>query len=138
MRWISLVVLLWSMVSVGCSETEDDNGCVENLDLECSPLYEPIFSEIHQQTLVPSCALAGGSCHSSQGAKGGLVLEEEQGAYEALVDNADRVKPGDPACSGLVVRLESSSNSFVMPPGSPLSEAERCVLRQWIAAGANP
>ena len=49
---------------------------------------------------------------------------------------APRVIPGDPSCSLVVERMVSEDPKQLMPPGSMLSEAERCVIVQWIQDGA--
>jgi hypothetical protein len=46
------------------------------------------------------------------------------------------VIPGDPGCSEVVRRIESSDEEYQMPPGDKLSEGERCAIRRWIAGGA--
>ena len=107
--------------------------CVEDLDLDCTPLYEPTFDAVYAETLEPTCGQGSFSCHSSGGARGGLVFEDPDESYDLLLDG--RVVPGDAACSLLVIRLEH--DRFEMPPGEPLSEEERCAIRQWVAAGAH-
>jgi hypothetical protein len=71
---------------------------------------------------------------------GNLVFEDEDDAYARLlgeVDGRARVKPGDPACSLLVERLEAKSSDERMPPGpTPLSDAARCDIVLWISEGA--
>ena len=121
-----VLVLLW-----GCSSGGDE--CV-TVDLSCSPLYTPTFDEIYSRTLVPKCTVGGGACHSAVGAAGDLVLEGIDTAFAGLTSE---VEPGDPGCSDLLQRLADTDPSEGMPPGSPLSEAEQCVVIQWIAAGAN-
>lgn len=114
-------------------------ACVSGLPDSCKPLYKPEFSEIFRRTLRPSCGVAGNSCHSSQGAQAQLVLDDLQRAYDLLLGREGgraRVLPGDPACSLLIIRTESKDPAFSMPRGGKLSEPERCVLRQWVAAGA--
>ncbi len=63
------------------------------------------------------------------------MLDEIDAAWSALVDDG-RVLPGDAACSLLITRLEADDPAAAMPPGSPLSEAERCAVRQWVDDGA--
>lgn len=114
-------------------------SCVADLDLGCAPLYPPDFHHVYTNTLHPSCALPGSSCHSSQGKNGGLAFESEDEAYNLLlgkVDGRARVNPGDPACSLLVERLESTDPRYTMPRGGVLSAEERCAIEQWVAAGA--
>jgi hypothetical protein len=69
----------------------------------------------------------------------GLVLLGRDEAYDHLLGETDsraRVVPGDPECSLLVQRLESTDPQFVMPVGMRLPEGQRCAVRQWVAAGA--
>lgn len=125
------------LIFAGCPNETDPPTCV-TVDLACDPLYEPVFDEIFSRTLKPTCGVAGSSCHSAQGRKNGLAFADPDEAYELLLgsDGNPRVVPGDPECSLLISRLESDDPAFQMPPGAPLSEAERCVIRQWIANGA--
>lgn len=134
MKALALAVALAgaAIASAGCGGG-GEGSCVE-VDLSCQPLYEPTFDQIHERTLVPKCALSGTACHSSEGAKNGLSLEDPDTAYELLLRS--RTTPGDPSCSLLVRRIESSDADFQMPPGSPLGAAERCAIIQWVEAGA--
>ena len=115
--------------------------------LECNPLYglspegevRPSFADVLKNTLKPTCG-SNGACHRSDGAKGGLVLDDETTAHAALLDNGSdgrpRVRPGDPRCGKLIVRLETPDKTWSMPPGSPLDESTLCVIRHWISNGA--
>lgn len=71
---------------------------------------------------------------------GNLVMEDADDTYARLLGESDgraRVKPGDPACSLIVERLEAKSAEQRMPPGpTPLSAAARCDIVQWIDQGA--
>jgi hypothetical protein len=113
---------------------DDEVACVEPLSMDCNPLYDPSFEEIFTRTLQPGCALEGSSCHSGASAKAGLRMDDIDMAYELLVPGG-RVLPGDASCSLLVTRL-TGANGGVMPPGNPLSEAERCAIETWVANGA--
>ena len=114
---------------------EDPNACVTPPASDCATAYPATFTNIHARTIVRSCTLAGTACHAPEGAQGGMVLSELDGAYRALVDGG-RVIPGDPACSLLSIRVESSDPARVMPPGAPLRAGERCAIATWIRAGA--
>lgn len=105
-----------------------DEGCTQ---LE----YEPTFDNLYTMTLKDSCGSTRSSCHSAAGHKGGMSFEDEAHAYAALVGGA-RVHPGDPGCSDLIVRTDSPGTDYQMPPGDPLTPAERCGLIQWVAHGA--
>lgn len=126
---------------LGCSDDGADAErpqCIE-LAESCAPLYAPTFDELFARTLGPTCAQGGASCHGPAGAKGGLVLDEPDAAHAALTGangGEPRAVAGDPACSEIVVRTHRSGESWSMPPGQPLSEAERCVIRLWIEQGA--
>lgn len=127
-----LSILLVAGVSGCLGGSGANDRCLKNLDLECAPLYTPEFDEIFSRTLLPTCAVSGGACHAASGGQGGMVLDEIEGAYGEL---QSRLEPGDAGCSLVVWRLEPDDES-VMPPGSPLSDAERCVFVRWIDAGA--
>jgi hypothetical protein len=124
--------LLAIFALTGCGD--DEAVCVDAINLECAPLYEPVFEQIFTRTLMPGCALEGSSCHSGSSAKAGLRMDDIDMAYELLVPGG-RVLPGDASCSLLVTRIEGA-NGGVMPPGNPLSDAERCVIETWVANGA--
>jgi hypothetical protein len=70
---------------------------------------------------------------------GGLVFENIDMSYALLLGQNGgkaRVIPGDPACSLVVEKLESTDPTFRMPPGTPLLPGEQCTIVQWIAQGA--
>jgi hypothetical protein len=129
--------------TLACSDPpeEPSKACVSDLVTDCSPLYDPpTFPVIFEKILRPTCAQGMGTCHTSDAAKGGLVMEDADTTYDRLLGELDqraRVKPGDPACSLLVERLEAPAADERMPPGpTPLSPAERCTIVLWIANGA--
>jgi Planctomycete cytochrome C len=126
-------------VAIGCGNGEPSLPCVQPLDLACAPLYSPTYDEFFNRTLHPTCAQPGGSCHAAAGAQGGLIFEDADAAYALLLGEKDgraRVTAGDPSCSLLVERIASADKAVVMPPGGALSDAERCVVIQWIKEGA--
>ncbi len=138
----AVALLLLAIAIAGCSPAAGDGSegsCIEELVLDCTPLYEPTFEHFFKETLTRSCAVAGGACHAAEGAQGGLSLDTPEKAYELLLGgDSPRVIPGDPACSLLVARLRDTNDSLVMPPGHPLSPEEQCAIIQWIANGAAP
>ena len=101
----------------------------------CDPLYVPTFTNVYNNTLKFGCGSTMSSCHSASGRAGGLSFENQQTAYDQLV-NQGRVKPGDPSCSEFIVRTDSPGTDYQMPPGDPLSAEERCALIQWVEMGA--
>ena len=122
--------MLLSLAVAACSGDE----CVTDLDTACAPLYQPTFQNVFDQTLVPTCGIAGSACHGADGRQAGLVFAEIEEAHRLLLDG--RVEAGDAACSLLMRRLESDDSGFQMPPGRKLNEAERCAIQQWIGNGA--
>jgi len=130
----------------GCASDPAPAACVSDLQLDCTPAYAPTYDTIFADVLVPRCGASssnGTSCHygpSAESAKGGLPLSDPDMAYRALLGELDgraRVIAGDPQCSILVERLESSDPNFLMPDrGKPLPEDVRCAVRQWVAMGA--
>ncbi len=133
--------LLAALLAGGCGSAapQESVSCVQALDRDCQPLYEPVFSELFERTLRPTCAQSA-FCHSTEGAAGGLSMDDEDVAFELLLAEGGggppRVVPDDPECSLLVRRIESRDEDDVMPPGRALSAPERCVVVRWIASGA--
>ncbi len=130
------------LVICGCSSPEPAAlSCVANLLTDCNPLYDPpLYSTIFSKILQPTCASGTGTCHTSDAAMGGLVMEDADDAYARLLGDIGhpRVLPFDPACSLIVIRLEAHDPNVRMPPGpTPLLASERCDVIQWIAAGAS-
>ena len=135
MRWFWALSLL---ALTACPSGEPPApSCLEPLSLECSPLYPAEFDQVFSQTLLPKCGVGNGNCHDATGAKGGLVFRDQAQAYDALI-GPGRVLPGDAECSLLVWALAGHGTILEMPPGAPLSAAERCAITQWVASGAEP
>lgn len=137
MRSDGMFLLCVALYGCGANEVPE-TVCVQNLSTSCSPLFEPSYTNVFEQTLTRSCGVSGAACHASEGAQAGLILDDADEAYTQLLEPAGaepRVKPGDPECSPLVVRLEAGGAEG-MPPGSPLSAEERCSIIAWIRDGA--
>ena len=102
-------------------------------------LYAPTFDNVYASTLAKNCT--GTACHSP-GTQGGFTFTDEASAYTALLAESqldpprDRVDPGNPACSLMIVRTDSPGTSYEMPPGNTLSDPEICSLIMWVQAGA--
>jgi hypothetical protein len=123
----------------GCGSSTP--ACVKTPSLDCSPLFAPpTYQAIFTQILEPNCATGMGTCHTPDGAKNGLVFADADAAYQLLLsppNTSPRVLPGDPGCSLIMIRLESTDPNYRMPPGpTPLDPAARCAIAQWIAQGA--
>ncbi|HLU68918.1 MAG TPA: c-type cytochrome domain-containing protein [Kofleriaceae bacterium] len=131
-----LAALLVPVLLAGCP---GEPPCLDQVAVDCAPLYEPTYDEIFARTLLPTCGQEGTACHAPEGARAGLVFADPDQAYSLLLGEGGapaRVLPDQPECSPLLVRIESDDRSFQMPPGQMLSEAERCAIRKWVAAGA--
>lgn len=137
---VAAALLAASSLMSGCGEGSDAGdslACVE-IDMSCAPLYQPTFDEVFSRTLQPTCSAGGSSCHAAAGARGGLVLDEADEAYAGLLGedgSSPRIDLADPGCS-LVLRRLNATGSSLMPPGAPLTAAERCSIALWIAGGA--
>ena len=133
MRAICILIVISVPFLGGCG---DSNDCLESFDLDCTPLYEPTFENVHSITFSGKCSLGGTSCHGTSGNKGGVSFSSDlDTAHENLI-NGGRIDLVQPECSVLLQRMMSEISTRVMPPGSPLPDAELCAVRQWIAAGA--
>jgi hypothetical protein len=117
----------------GCPSDDPPPACIE-VDLSCAPLYVPTFDNVYTNTLQTGCGSQRVSCHSAEGQKGGMSFEDPDTAHAALL--AGRVVAGNAACSEMIVRTSSVGESYQMPPGSALSETERCALILWVQSGA--
>jgi hypothetical protein len=145
-RRLAWVGALWLGAVMGCAGADEGGGssqepdCLdEPADAECDSLYpDTSFPELFERTLEPTCADV--ACHSAERHQGGLVLADEETAYDNLLgpgsDGRLRVKPGDTQCGKLIVRLETAGESWSMPAGNHLMDTELCVIRNWIADGA--
>jgi hypothetical protein len=134
MRRLFVVCML-----AGCNEPPPP--CIADqhaLDLSCAPSYTPTFTNVYNRTLSStSCGSTRSACHSATGRAGNLSFATIDDAYTQLLDpGTARVKPGDPACSELIVRTSSPGEDYQMPPGDPLSDPAQCALVQWVVQGA--
>ncbi len=133
-RYLIAVWAIFALLS-GCS---DEPVCAE-VSAECAPLYEPTFENVFDITLSQRCAVAGGVCHAAEGAQAGIVFVDIDDSYDLLTGGAGGRVLVDPAalgCGTLLSRVAADDPARTMPPNAPLSEAERCSIIQWVAAGA--
>jgi len=132
---VAVAVAVAVAPATGCADEEPAaSSCVTSIADSCSELYTPTWDDVYTRTIEAKCAQGGSACHGSEPGQGGLVLSDADSAYDALV--AGYVTAGDAGCSDLVVRLAADDPTIAMPPGSPLSESERCAVEKWIASGA--
>ena len=81
-------------------------------------------------------------CHGpdNEARRGGVRLDRPEAAIAAGESGVRPVVPGNVAASELVRRIRSADPDEVMPPRSTkmvLTEAQKEILEQWIADGAN-
>jgi hypothetical protein len=123
------------------SSDDADVPCVTGLDAGCAATYDPpTYDAIYSGILVSNCAVGTGTCHTSDFAPDGLVFADETTSYDTLLavnGGTALVLPGNPGCSTLMKRLESTDPSYHMPKGpSFLSAGDLCTIVQWISQGA--
>jgi hypothetical protein len=146
--------LVFAMMAFGCygsAGTAMDPGSQNGI---CPTTMQAHFGSINQQLFQQSCGTGGTACHSQSGAadSGGLDLSTDP--YHALVGRAavnlegsvtglQRVKPGDPQGSFLMIKLQTMTSADPqygsgMPFGRPGAVCGTAVdaIRQWIANGA--
>jgi len=99
------------------------------------------FQSIQDNVFTPICS----PCHSGSSAPEGLMLDAAHsynllvGVPSTEVPTLDRVKPGDPDNSYLVLKIQGSAGivGSQMPlHETPLPQATIDVIRQWITNGA--
>ena len=98
------------------------------------------FDSIQHNVFTPICT----TCHAGSNAPQGLHLDAANsysqlvGVPSAEVSALLRVKPGDPANSYIVQKLEGHAAVGAQMPfgGPPLPAATIAVIRQWISDGA--
>jgi hypothetical protein len=140
MRRLVFVSVLTLHLGTGCEEPPPE--CIapaHEIDESCAPGYVPTFTNVYNNTMKDGCGSTKSNCHSKNGRAGDLSFETQDIAYEQLLDATQgRVKPGDPACSEMIVRANSPGEDYQMPPGDALKAPARCALVQWVLQGANP
>jgi hypothetical protein len=105
---------------------------------------EPLTADwqsIQDNVFTPICS----PCHSGAGAPHGLILDAAHsynllvGVPSSEVPSLDRVKPGDPNSSYIILKLTGAPGIVggQMPLGeTPLPQSTIDVIRQWITNGA--
>lgn len=139
----------WSGAVLAIALAACGGGSGEGLDANGRPIGEgggssgplqPTFASIQARVLTPICT----ACHAGAAAPMGLRLDAGSsyallvGVPSAEVPGLQRIKPGNPADSYLIQKLEGrAAVGARMPFGGPyLDDATIAVIRQWIAAGA--
>jgi hypothetical protein len=145
MRGCFLILGLTFVAHGACSDDHDDHhghevpDCIEYELDGCMALYPATYDQVWTQTIEVSCASAGTACHAQSdaaGAEHGMTFADPQESWDHMIEN-DLVKPGDPLCSELFVRLATDDPEIRMPPGSSgISPEAVCSIGTWIADGA--
>jgi hypothetical protein len=132
---------MWLVLALSGCPSEPPPACI-TVETSCQAAYQPTFDMVYKQTLSKSCGNDNSSCHSDAGHQAGLVFTDPVVSYQELLDNSSidptrkRVVPGDPACSLLIVRVNSPGKDYQMPKGDPLDPSVRCAMIQWVEMGA--
>ncbi len=131
MRLFALA-LLYLLALAGCPEQPP--ACTTVDTTTCAELYEPTWDNVYSMTIAVSCGSDRSACHSDAGKSGGMTFADKDTSYTELLDG--RVKPGNAACSLMVVRIEGVGKDYQMPQGDPLEAPERCSIAKWVDMGA--
>lgn len=111
------------------NDTTDTTGSGNNTS-NCDP--DSVYFENDILPLITgSCAYSG--CHDAASHKDGVVLD----SYENIMNTGD-VRAGNPGGSELYEVLVESDPRKVMPepPNAPFTQAQKDLVRKWIAQGA--
>ncbi len=135
-RFVLLAFLVASCGKLNELPTSPDTGGNEPIDQSAT------FTRVQNEIFTPTCAAIG--CHDRIGRQQGLQLNAGQ-AYASIVGVASvempslmRVTPNDPANSYLYRKVTGSGITGVRMPqtGTPLSDAQLKLIRDWIRRGA--
>ena len=136
---LSVPAICFSLCLAGLASACSGDDACSAVAIECTPQYQPTFTNVFNNTLLPSCGVAGSACHAPEGAKAGLVFAEIEQAYDLLTGaggQAARVDPQALGCGTLLSRIATDDRGRVMPPGNPLADSEVCAIVQWVSMGA--
>src|SRR5690606_13166621 len=77
------------------------------------------------------------SCHTGNGAKGKLRLDDRAAALAGGRGDGPAVTPGKPADSALLARVRSTEDDMMPPKGERLTPAEVKLLETWMKEGGH-
>jgi hypothetical protein len=98
-------------------------SCTHNADITNLP--EVCFKRDVQFIMVNNCAISG--CHNGSG---------EAMPLTNYTEISREVVPGDPNASPIYKAITSTWGVNRMPPGQPLTQDNRTIIRVWIEQGA--
>ncbi len=91
----------------------------------------------YEQDVVPILRTYCSGCHNDRDMEGELSVERFATLRRGGAEAGDPVKPGDPAASVMIKRIESVAGDHMPPDDEPQpSAADLATLKAWIAAGA--
>jgi len=91
----------------------------------------------YEQDVVPILRTYCSGCHNDADKEGELSVERFASLRRGGAESGDPVKPGDPAGSVMVKRIESKEGDHMPPDDEPQpSAADVATLKAWIVAGA--
>ena len=91
----------------------------------------------YERDVVPILRTYCSGCHNDSDKEGELSVERFASLRHGGAESGDPVKPGDPAGSVMIKRIESAAGDHMPPDDEPQpSAAEIATLMAWIAAGA--
>ena len=127
-----------ALACTGCVELGDDDLYLPEFETTGTATFADVQGLFDQ-----SCALSG--CHAGAALQGGLSLEEGQTYQELLGADGKGAPPEDPICAGrrrVVPGAPDDSclwklvEAGLMPPGNPLPDPQKELVRRWIEDGA--
>lgn len=101
----------------------NNNDTTQN-QTNCSPDTAYFVNEV-LPLINSKCAQSG--CHSNVNPQEGVQLDN----YQSIINTGD-ITPGNPTKSDLYKEIVNNK----MPPGNPLTQAERNIIKKWIEQGA--
>jgi Protein of unknown function (DUF1549)/Protein of unknown function (DUF1553)/Planctomycete cytochrome C len=103
----------------------------------CAEGFAPEALEFFEKSVRPVLVDRCYSCHSrsAEKLKGNLFLDTREGALKGG-DTGPAVTPGDLGRSLLIAAIARTNQDLAMPPKTALPDAERDILRRWVAMGA--
>ncbi len=143
MRMLMASVLVAITLAWGCADFEstvDPTGGLPDVEVA-----NPSFASDVQPIFNRRCAIGG--CHCVSSARAELVLAPGH-AYDSIVNkrallhsDLDRIEPGDPATSWLVIMIEDDDdarlhNSRMPLGGQPLTRNQIATIVNWVENGA--
>ena len=128
---------------LGDQNGRPDSGCTINCKTDDDPGLPATLTSIQDTIFTPVCV----ACHYA-GGTAPMSLIDEATSYANLVNvfafmcSGDRVEPGLPDSSCIVLKVEGSplvSGTRMPPPPVPaLEQVQIDLIRQWIEDGAEP